>query len=708
MLIDEIIGSRIEKAFRGKRMVFFVGAGISVPSGVPDFGSLNKEVIQTIANGEIEEDECSILARNIRPEIMYQIAMDELESGENVIHSLEMLEGYDPNYYHYFLAEALRQGNYVFTTNLDNLIEIVCRVRDVNVKDKICYGRNNDEDFKNYLRYIESKDISDGYIFKLHGSIEEEKKGPDRYNTVQFAIRQVGKGLSDPKKEILEYFLKNFDFCFIGYSCRDDFSVFPVFSETKVDKDIFWFDYDDSPLGRLDEGDRLRFEIEKEENKPIEEERDWKTLNVNKVLLGRKKGFKFVGNSGKFIDAFVRDTLKIEVPHPTNKELKKGNTFVQWGRDLRKFERKLFIGRLFEQAHDWRKAELFYMKTIVDAKNDIHFIKVKEKIADLYYKECVKEKENDAVNIYKDCIEKISKDSLRVSNLKVRISNVRRRQGVKYFQEAENWAKQAKEEFELILSEEKRKKRIDYARCLNVLGLAKYSLGRKDENYLESAEDLCKQSLKIKEELGDRDGTGESENAIALILTQKGIHLLNRGEREEAKRNFTDAIYHAEKAFDIRYRIGNYRGCAQNSRNVAYPYSRLMNFTETEEKRQFYFDKARENYVNGISFWYRIRPKPPVGEILSFSNILSGFYIDFCNQTEAEEQKKRWSYEIIFIYKNILVDSKMERELKENESTYNSAKQNIESARNILKEVGSISKATEAEEILYALNNLKS
>ena len=78
-----------------------------------------------------------------------------------------------------------------------------------------------------------------------------------------------------PRKDILEYFLKEFDFWFIGYSCRDDFSVFPVISDTKSDKDIFWSQYDEGPLSLyIPEEDRLLWEIEKEENKPLDEKRN--------------------------------------------------------------------------------------------------------------------------------------------------------------------------------------------------------------------------------------------------------------------------------------------------------------------------------------------------------------------------------------------------------------------------------------------------
>jgi len=111
-LVNKIIVDRIERAF-GKRtpckkIVFFVGAGISVPfpSNMPDFNKLNLEVIKTITNNKLSEEDYKLLSNNIRPEVMYQIATDTL--GSEVLYSIEKLEGHDPNYYHFFLAEAIR------------------------------------------------------------------------------------------------------------------------------------------------------------------------------------------------------------------------------------------------------------------------------------------------------------------------------------------------------------------------------------------------------------------------------------------------------------------------------------------------------------------------------------------------------------------------------------------------------------------------
>lgn len=140
------------------------------------------------------------------------------------------LRGGEPNPYHFLLAEVLRRGGFVFTTNVDALIEEACRRiglilgRDFN----ICFGKSEDEDFKGYVTRIEAGERLKSCIFKLHGSIDAG--APEhKYESIQFALRQVGKGLFEPRQKVLKYFHQNFDFWFLGYSCRDDFSVFPAF-----------------------------------------------------------------------------------------------------------------------------------------------------------------------------------------------------------------------------------------------------------------------------------------------------------------------------------------------------------------------------------------------------------------------------------------------------------------------------------------------
>jgi len=713
-LTSKTISERIEKAF-GKRIVFFVGAGISVPSGVPDFRKLNEEVIRVLADDELAElaekdleekkKDYELLTEKVRPEVMYQIAMDELGSG--VLYSLEMLEGYKPNEYHYFLAEAVRRGNWIFTTNPDNLIEDACNrmAMEPEVDFKTYYGRDNDEDFKEYLQKINSGDILGGCIFKLHGSIEKDAKEEEKYKTVRFSLRQVGEGLFGPRKEVLEHFLKKFDFCFIGYRCRDDFSVFPVLSGTESDKDIFWSRFDEGPVSLyIPEENRLLWEKEREENKPLAEERNLDLFNVNEVLLQRGKKFVFNGNLGEFIKVKLIPPLGV-IPPSFDKEKARGKggakesaAFFRWAKAKGKFERYLFLGRLFEQAGNLNKGIESCNKSLGEAKSDFQLMRARQKLADLHYRRQEGNDEEEASKLYEQCINS-SKDPLERASLKASLSNVLRRRGKDFYSEAYDKAEEAKREFEANLSKveslsetERGKKNLDFARCLNIHGLALYSLGK-----FEEARKSCLDSIRIKQGLGDVDGIAESENAISLTFTQEGRRL----KEEEAKEKFFRAVEHARITLDFRRKIGNFRGYAQNSRNLAWPNSELMKLAVTEDEKQEYFKEARNGYEAGISYWDRFYPAPPVESVL-FRNLLARLYIDFCSRTEDEEQKKRWAQEVIPIYRVVLKDPKRRQVAKKDKRTP-TAGQNLEDIKEMLKAANLDSEQKEAERLLKEL-----
>ncbi|MBT9139071.1 MAG: hypothetical protein DDT31_01651 [Syntrophomonadaceae bacterium] len=369
--------------------------------------------------------------------------------------------------------------------------------------------------------------------------------------------------------------------------------------------------------------------------------------------MQRGKKFVFSGNLGEFINVKLLPLLGIEnLSFDEEKAREKGKAteseaFFRWAKGKEKFEKHLFLGRLFEQAGNLNKGIESCNKALGEAKNDFQLIWAKQKLADLYYRRQEGNDEEEASKLYEQCINS-SKDPLERASLKASLSNVLRRRGKDFYSEAYDKAEEAKREFEANLAKvesfsemERRKKKLDFARCLNIHGLALYSLGK-----FEEARKSCSDSIKIKQDLGDVDGIAESENAISLTFTQEGRRL----KQEEAKEKFFKAVDHARRALDSRRKIGNFRGYAQNSRNLAWPNSELMKLALREYERQEYFKEARNGYKAGISYWDRFYPAPPVESVL-FRNLLSRLYIDFCSQTQDEEQKKRWSQELIPIYR---------------------------------------------------------
>ena len=453
-----MIVNRIKEALgSGPKMVFFVGAGISVPSKVKKFQELSEDVIRAITKRKLrlQDDEYKLLSE-VRPEVMLQKGIQEL--GSEVIESLDMLLGYRPNFNHFFLAEALRHGNWVFTTNQENLIEDACEL--IGFEYKRCYIDSHFENFEQHLSDL--KTLPGGYIFKLHGTIEENKKGKERFESIRIALEQVGKGLTDHSKKVFEYFLKNYDFCFMGYSGQDDFSVYPVLANTDSDKTLFWFQYADGEI-KLVSKKKIEDEIKSEmEKKPWKgEKRNWEIINVNNFLIGRGNFFKFVGDSSKFIEDKFRSVGGIYTN--TGPHIKKiVSIFEQGAKTINEFKTNMFIGRLFEHIGEWGRAEKYYNEAIrigEEREDGEQLVVAKRGLADLYTKQTELDKENKAIEIYKECIGIVKeqlRDDFRATILKFDIANVERRLGI-YPENPKKWAEDIEEEL-LVLKDEDMKK----------------------------------------------------------------------------------------------------------------------------------------------------------------------------------------------------------------------------------------------------------
>lgn len=681
---NEMIVNRVKEAFTsGPKMVFFVGAGISIPSGVKSFGEFNERDIRSITDEKLRCKEYIILSEEVRPEVMLQIGIHEL--GPEIIESLEMFIGYKPNSNHFFLAEMLRRGNWVFTTNQENLIEEACRLKEVEFKK--CYIDSHFENFEQYLS--KPKDIPGGYIFKLHGTIEENKKGKERFDSIRIALEQVGQGLSKHRRKVFKYFLENYDFCFMGYSCQDDFSIYPVLLNMKSDKTVFWFKYAEGEEIKSLTKEEIEEEIKREkEKKPWKgEKRNWEIINVNEFLLRRSKFFKFIGDSNEFVKN-LRQSLGINTTTNSIAKEHEDISFAQWCKDLREFERNMFIGRLFEQVGEWGKASQCYERAEKEAKregNKKEELIVKQRIAGIYYKRTELKKENEAIEIYKECIDiakKELKDDFAVANLKFDIINVERRLRA-YLAEPKKWAEEVKKELKIIENKDVK----SYARCLNVVGLAHL---RGSEDDIKAGLDHCLKSKKIKEKIGDKDGEAESENAIGLLLIAQGKQLAQQ-DRILAEEKIKNGIKHLEKAIDIRIKYGFYRGCAQSSRNMGDACRELMNLAQNEEEKYHYFQKAEESYEASIDYLDLFKPRGFIGEVLNWKQRIAGLYRDFSKLISNTKQKKSCISKIISVYEeelNIFGDQEMRREIKHKEKEYKVAKNILEEAKKSCEEIG--------------------
>lgn len=144
----------IARASKSRRLVFFVGAGVSRLSGYPSWEELisvmHEELYRKPAPKELSSEECLRIAQ-VFYDSMGKAAYDQVLEREFGVQ-------YEPNSIHWKML-ALNPTHFI-TTNYDSLIERVCAQRGRNFK-----VISSDRDVANVH--------SPGYILKIHGDFKD-------------------------------------------------------------------------------------------------------------------------------------------------------------------------------------------------------------------------------------------------------------------------------------------------------------------------------------------------------------------------------------------------------------------------------------------------------------------------------------------------------------------------------------------------------
>lgn len=280
-----------------QKLAFFVGAGISVGSGLPQFEEFSKNLISSIGPKEWNPEEINTICRRLRPEVLLQVIQQI--HGNRTLDFFKWLESDSPNPNHYFLALALSKGHCVFTTNVDTLIE---QAGDrLGIQYHLLVNDDNYNDLPNNSIDDEPNIDFESRLFKLHGSIERDENRLANYETIRFALDRVGLGLTKAQEKALSDCLRNLDFIFFGYSGNDHFSVQPILKEVGSSKSIYWFRFRRKP-SRFDTSSNIEnFRTRKDEllKNAIDgaSSVDWEEPSVLEVLANRDRAYLIEGNS---------------------------------------------------------------------------------------------------------------------------------------------------------------------------------------------------------------------------------------------------------------------------------------------------------------------------------------------------------------------------------------------------------------------------
>ena len=229
-------------------LAVLAGAGISLdsPSNLLGGGNFMDAVLSRIMPDEVDRETCRSLIsvprdRQFRPGeyIRFETLMMELES--SIDPDLRVLDCLDecahPNVSHYVLAELLRRGAIVMTTNFDRLIEIAFE-RTMKPGEPALRVVHDDARFVT----TDSADARTPTLWKLHGSLTVDGKATRE--SVQATLVQVmWPSLSGNKRDFLQGVLASKDLVVVGYSGSDDLDIVPVLANTSSERSMLWLQH---------------------------------------------------------------------------------------------------------------------------------------------------------------------------------------------------------------------------------------------------------------------------------------------------------------------------------------------------------------------------------------------------------------------------------------------------------------------------------
>ncbi len=356
----EIVKSEIP----GKKIVFFVGAGVSIepPSYIPGFPQ--KRCLEVMRG--LNQNEKDVIADKIRPEVFFQVLYNHL--GKQALAPFQVLnpeyinrEGplTYPNDIHEFLADMLNNGHIVLTTNFDNLIEEAYRTK---FGTRFTAITIYDKDFEKLNKEItDDRDRFDatGHLLKIHGSFAGPE-GNDTSDSIIALLEHVQKEFPQYERTLINFLLEHYDWIVLGQSGRDDFDLFTVLADpgNKGQRGkIFWIKHHRELL----DPDSFDVEVNSSMGKKLQDisknphdEKKWDTQalqNIYSILTSFPEGSGWLihAHTGAFIKNIRKDKAK-GAALDNNSRIEKKITahLTNWAKTVNIYKREYIFSDLYK------------------------------------------------------------------------------------------------------------------------------------------------------------------------------------------------------------------------------------------------------------------------------------------------------------------------------------------------------------------------
>ena len=247
--IDFIVGR-----LRERKLFIFFGAGVSrdFPTSnplvadngsIPGLRTLLKEIlIQGCPPEAMDAIEKSIENRPLEWLLEHYVGI----LGGFALKFLSLLEKIEnhpnpPNYNHYALALLAKERfcRFFLTVNFDTLFEQAFQMIKAEEGKALIIPEieNYVKERQIYERILTSTSHNNCYLFKLHGTLENQR-------SILTTVEALGFGLPRHKRKVIQNLLRGSTCLFVGYRAGD-LDIFPVLDMLPLDAEIVWYEKDE-------------------------------------------------------------------------------------------------------------------------------------------------------------------------------------------------------------------------------------------------------------------------------------------------------------------------------------------------------------------------------------------------------------------------------------------------------------------------------
>jgi tetratricopeptide (TPR) repeat protein len=231
---------------------FLAGAGIS--SNPPSLLYPAQKICESLIKMYVPPEEIDKILeiKYLKYEVLIQLFQEAIDPELKLMNYFETVN--NPNIIHFFLANAIKKGYYVATTNFDYLIEYA--LMDVITPKELIYPIITRRDFKTHSDPQKLFKSGKYPLYKLHGSVKniiQNKKTRKSIITTTYALGRYRKGAESFETEeyklpALTHLFNDRTIIIMGYSGSDEFDITPALLQSKDIKKIIWVNHNPAHL----------------------------------------------------------------------------------------------------------------------------------------------------------------------------------------------------------------------------------------------------------------------------------------------------------------------------------------------------------------------------------------------------------------------------------------------------------------------------